>query len=273
MGSTLKWFMALNEDSASFKAYADMAKVAVESARRHTDLAPHFLYDGQDNEFTAWMQARGVRLIRVRTRFYDALAELAQRTGRKQVLSIGPGAFLRTDLPLLAPAHGIHDEFVLYTDCDVMFTGEVTSLSEQRPKLFSVAPQADPADYVAMNTGVMVMNLPAMARDDAEFQRFTLKRLEEFSKTSWDQMAYRQFYGTAAHGKFAWDRLDPEFNWKPYWGVSSDARIVHFHGPKPHHLASVREGKIPSGLKSYVGGGYEAYSDQWHAAMDLARAS
>ena len=29
------------------------------------------------------------------------------------------------------------------------------------------------------------------------------------------------------------DLLPDELNWKPYWGLNSNAEIVHFHGPKP----------------------------------------
>ena len=58
-------------------------------------------------------------------------------------------------------------------------------------------------------------------------------KLKTLVDDAWDQTAYKLFFG----GKFfgdKWDKLPPEFNWKPYWGNSSNIRILHFHGPKPH---------------------------------------
>jgi hypothetical protein len=42
------------------------------------------------------------------------------------------------------------------------------------------------------------------------------------------QGAYNRFY----RGKFE-VRTWPHFNFKPYWGFSQEAKLVHFHGPKP----------------------------------------
>ena len=43
-----------------------------------------------------------------------------------------------------------------------------------------------------------------------------------------DQGAFNMFYA----GQFE-VRLWPSWNWKPYWGYQSDAKLLHFHGPKP----------------------------------------
>jgi hypothetical protein len=261
----VKWFFALTESTTSFRGYARMIRVAVHSALQNTSLDPHFLYDGTENELTAWLRAQGVTILPLRSWLYPQLQDLAAKLGKPAFVSIGAGALLRCELPALAAAGRITDPFVLYTDCDVLFLRDVADeLIRMTPRFFAVAPQADRADFEAMNTGVMWMNLPALAADDAKFRAFVAQHLEEFSKTSWDQMAYRQFYGRARNGgKAQWDPLAPEFNWKPYWGVNPEARIVHFHGPKPSQRHLIASGNLPQSLVAMTGGGYDAYCDEW----------
>ena len=51
-----------------------------------------------------------------------------------------------------------------------------------------------------------------------------------------DQGAYNAFY----QGRFDVHR-SPVFNWKPYWGYNSGAKLIHFHGPKvPEYLAHAK---------------------------------
>jgi hypothetical protein len=72
------WFFALTEDSTAFRQYAEMLMVAVHTARKFTSLVPHFIYDGSDNDFTAWLRRHDVRIIRHRSLFRDSLAELGR---------------------------------------------------------------------------------------------------------------------------------------------------------------------------------------------------
>lgn len=54
----------------------------------------------------------------------------------------------------------MEDEYILYTDCDVMFMDQVTKdLEKLSCRYFAVAPEFDSKDYQLMNTGVMLMNL------------------------------------------------------------------------------------------------------------------
>merc|ERR1712014_250638 len=90
-------------------------------------------------------------------------------------------------------------------------------------------------DRVAFgNAGVMLLNVDAMRRSQQEFLDWTFSEanikkglfFEEYGPL--DQGAYNAFY----QGRFD-VHLSPTFNWKPYWGFSSRAKVVHFHGPKP----------------------------------------
>lgn len=225
----MKWFFALSERSWDHHDHDFRALVrsAVQSAARNTRLKPHLIFDGDEGPFTQEMRDMGVTVIRHRLSFYDRLeaAQRAQRPDWHPYMFVASGAMLRLDIPILET----EEDFVLYTDCDVLFLQD-PALDTLRPEIFAVAPERQQASHADMNSGVMVMNLPRLRQD--------LPRLIDFICThfatinGFDQEAYRVFY------KGAWSGLPLQYNWKPYWGINPDAKILHFHGPKP---AAVRK--------------------------------
>lgn len=215
----MKWYFALTEASLCDPnvGWETMILAAVRSCRQHTDLAPHFLFDGENGPFLSRLEAEGVTVIRHRVSVWDAIAAHRSDDYYRRVAS---GTFLRIDIPALET----DDEFVLYTDCDVMFTAPV-ELADHSPSAFACTPEFDLNDPAALNAGVMLMNLPALRAELPEFREFICTHLAAFD--TFDQSAYRAFY----RGRF--ESLPLHYNWRPYWGVSDEARIVHFHGPKP----------------------------------------
>lgn len=63
--------------AGSNRQNAEMVTVAVYTARKFTSLRPHLIYDGNDNEFTDWLDRHGVRIIRHRSLFRAQLASWA----------------------------------------------------------------------------------------------------------------------------------------------------------------------------------------------------
>ncbi|CAN5352544.1 glycosyltransferase [soil metagenome] len=275
----MKWFFALNEQGADFEHYAAMLKVAVHTAARHTSLVPHLIYDGAENDLTAWLRRRKVAIIKRRSFLYESLREIAERRTDPNILAIGGGAFLRTELPQLTGELGMSDEFVLYTDCDVMFMGEVCDfLPALRPRFFAVAPEFFIGDYRAMNSGVMLMNLPRLRQDDRRFRKFMAEKIEELTRNTWDQHAYKEFYRSKLSRRlFKWSKLPERYNWKPYWGDYSAAKIIHFHGPKPHQQGVLDSGDVPAHLKALVPlaerGAYYELCALWDEALREAEQS
>ena len=157
---------------------------------------------------------------------------------------------------------------VLYTDCDVIFAAEVVPELEANPcEYFAVAPESAQDDYVNMNTGVMLMNTDRLRESLPKFREYISQNLAALESESWDEAAYRWFYRDG-NGPL-WDRLRPELNWKPYWGECAQAKIIHFHGPKPFqrdHIESV----WPE-LKSLTGGAYHEVVEQWSELLREAR--
>lgn len=213
----MKWYFACNEKSPHF---FPLIKGAVESAIRNTTLKPHFIYDGKENELTQWLEEKGVKIIYHRVSFYDALHKFYD----ENLLDIASGAFLRCDIPLLET----EDEFVLYTDCDVLFLKDFET--EIKPKYFACSTQFDKKNFVDFNTGVMLMNVNRLRQEHKKFVDFTIRHLNLLP--AFDQTAYQIFY----RNKNA--KLPVVFNHKPYWGIDKNAFIVHFHGAKPTMFAN-----------------------------------
>jgi hypothetical protein len=272
----MKWFFALNERGNDFENYAAMLKVAVFTAQKSTSLKPHFLYDGAENHLTEWLRRRNVQIIHRRTFFYDKLKFIAEKRGDPNFLGIGAGAFLRTEIPRLSLELGFADEFVLYTDLDVMFCADVVAtLKRFKPRFFAVAPEYHKNNYKRMNTGVMLMNLPALRECDAEFQQFIGEKIDLLVERQWDQGAYQIFFKNKFWA-FRWDKLPLELNWKPYWNVNAAAQIVHFHGPKPTQYAALTSDNPPEHLKILLplaAGGYRSYSETWRERLREAASS
>jgi len=238
--------------------------VAVHTAKRHTSLVPHLIYDGADNDFTVWMKRHDVQIIHHRSCFREALAELGRKKENRHFEAALAGAFSRVELPKIVAQLG-GAERVLYTDCDVVFMGEVVPELKAAPcHYFAVAPEGVKDDYVNMNTGVMLMNTSRLGETLKEFREYIFRNMGDLEKESWDEAAYRWFYRDSAGP--LWDKLRPELNWKPYWGESAEARIIHFHGPKPYQQKTI-ESEWPE-LKPFAGGAYPAMVSRW---MELLR--
>lgn len=196
---------------------------AVLSALSNTDLHPVMLYDGEPNRLTMTLEALGVTVIPHRVSIFGRLEQFFTSPG---ALAIAQGAFLRIDIPEIEK----ESEFVIYTDCDVVFRRQ-PNFSFDAPRFLAAAPQAAPNDYENdMNSGVMVLNVPALRNELDSFRDFICQNLSDDGLPGYDpfdQHKYRRFY--ASRMGF----LPLRMNWKPYWGINEEAEIIHWHGPKP----------------------------------------
>lgn len=227
----MKWYFASNDKSESFYP---LIKGAVNSAIENTSLKPHFLYDGEENELTDWLKNKGVKIIHHRVSFYDALKNYYPEVA----LNVASGAFLRCDIPIIEQ----EDDFVLYTDCDVLFLKDVHL--DLKPESFACSSQSDKNNFRDFNTGVMLMNVQNLRKDYEKFSRFIAENLKDF--TVFDQSAYQIFYS----GKNT--KLPLVYNHKPYWGIDENAVILHFHGAKPTNFTSDKSLKYFPGIYDYL---------------------
>ena len=227
----MKWYFCWCQDT-DFRAdhnWKDLIRAAVESARRNTRLEPHLIYDGEPSAFTDELTTQGVKVIFHRLSFTASI--ISQHPDNPQWQAVARGAFLRFDIPVVADST---DEFVLYTDADVLFQHEPDFLGYVPPVL-AAAPQFDRGSRSDMNSGVMLLNLRGLRAIRPQFMKFTTANLH----LGLDQEVLRALLGRN------YVLLPDVYNWKPYWGVNLEAPILHWHGPKPETVAGLLDGTVP----------------------------
>jgi hypothetical protein len=238
----MKWYFTFNERVTGW--LGDMIKAAVVSAKHYTDLEPHCIYDGRDNPLTDWLTAQGVTLHRRKVWFADELTSEAV-IAQNGVNGFDPPAAAGFYLVLEVPRVETEDEFVLFTDCDVIFNGPV-ALHEIRPKFLAAVPEVPdlmaslPADVAgtAFNSGVILMNVPAMRNMSSTI--LDLLRQHGFYRVPGRGATYDQaILNEAYQGR--WEHLPDRYNWRAFWVENDDARIIHFHGPKPQQIRAFLE--------------------------------
>jgi hypothetical protein len=270
----VSWFFAMTAETLS--GFEDCIRVAVHTAP--PSLVPHLLYDGPEDAFTREMRSRGVTVTRNRISFYERLQEAQQRRYPSLggfYMRIAAGAFQRLDIPNLCD-----DEYVLYTDCDMMFSAG-TDVGQFEPSTFMAAPQFNMMGHLTkdvrkglplvpeLNSGVMVINVPQLRRDLPGILSLGCE-MAEFD-LGYDQQFLDIYY------RGSWAPLAPSYNWKPYWGPNPLANIVHFHGPKPSLLRKFIDGEVDPATMGLVGQQYlknpaacQAYTEQWEAYREAA---
>jgi len=257
----MKWFFAFGEGSPAFEEYSAMIKVAAHTAKRFTRLEPVFMYDGRPCELTEWLKGHGVTVVHRRWKLIAEYERVVKETGLAHHASYASAMFLRTEIPRLCEEQGWTDEEVLYTDCDIMFAGDPEPLLPDLWGAFvGLAPEMDPADPDNVNSGVMAMRLPALRTVDEAFERFIVKNMAECADYG-DQFAYKTFF---RHG---WKPMAPELNWKPYWGENPDARIIHFHSPKPFVRPALASGAASLTQRQLARGAFVRYCEIWDEAL------
>lgn len=261
----LKWIFSIFIGNGSKNSYLAMAKVAVTSAQHRTSLDPVCIFnvalDASKEvqilaaDFLEWLQSREVTIIRHTPKWAHKITETVESGKAAQNIKYSPlykdaammiATFARFDIPIL----GFTDDYVLYTDVDVMFVSDINLAS------FDVLPEymlcgteshkegthdISKKNFYA-NAGVILYNTRFMRRSHKEFINFafsddSMERGLHYGKFGpGDQGAYNQFY----------DGLmtvvaSASFNYKPYWEdtmETSHVSIVHWHGPKAADYAA-----------------------------------
>jgi hypothetical protein len=235
----MKWFFCLNDGPWQF----ELAQVAVQSARTYTKFDPVCIYDGNEERVLDWMEVQKVPVIRHTSKLAEyACSVYDVPVNHPRSIKLR-GVWLRIDIPTLTD-----DEFVLYTDTDVMFQADCAELHNVKPDLIALCNDFNPYNSYNTNSGVLLMNVPALRAEYDEFVGWIKKNMQR-GWTVYDQHAYDQCYG---HRAF---RLPLEFNWKSFWEQdyavcdpnirvqrARPVQIVHFTGNKPYDNTRYKEG-------------------------------
>ena len=255
------WYFCLNENTINRPQHdwKNMIRVAVKSAKKHTHLVPHFIYDGCPSEFTEELESLGVNIIYHRSVLYDNLYRKFK--DNESLLNIGSGAFLRFDIPLYC-----NDPFAIYTDCDVIFNDEFDSNDDILSQIifFMGAPQFQINDYQNdLNSGVLIFNIENMKKCYFPLIDYCRNHINAECQ-DWDQYVYRTFF----YNKYQY--LNTNYNWKPYWGINEDASLIHWHGPKPSAIEERIETDTPFENENWEKL-YQLGKDSYQHYLDLYR--
>lgn len=224
----MKWYFAYN--AYTEEAQFPLIRMAVNSARRYTNLEPNCIVSGPPGACSAWLAGQSVRL---HFRDIPILPDLLRHKEAHPDFDLASarGAYLRLEIGDIEH----EEEFVLYTDTDVMF-GSLAGIESIRPWIVAMGPEMDRRWRRNPNTGVMVINVPRFRRWVSRI--YDSAQIDPGKMLAHDQTAILQVL------RWRWQRLPSVFNWKPYWGYSDRARIVHWHGPKPAQVATMLAGKF-----------------------------
>ena len=254
----MNWYMALNE-AGTRGDIALHTKLAVLSARQHTTLSPKMLYIGGENAFTAWLRRHDVEVLPQTLPYIDVINQIiAENRYDDQTI----GHWLRTNVCLAEKV----EDFVLYTDVDVIFARE-PELADIKPDVFAAAPEFQVRKWNYFNAGVMCINNPRLCASYPAFEAYLRQNIYEHARNFHDQIAYNVFY------RQHWERLPQKLNWKPYWGISTEAEIVHFHGPKIGAIEAIVNGSWSWGSEpaKQIGGLFLQHIDAYrHYVGSLA---
>lgn len=217
----MKWFSGVNSHNKTlYQDYINMYKVAVFTAKETNPLiTPYLILDGDIDDSINELIEMGVNVIQHRVSFSEKIVEHYKDD------TIALGAFLRIDIPKICETLKIEDKYILYTDNDVYFIGDVTPITNYTPEFFAACGEFTPElESMNMNSGVMWINWGAMLNEYDDFVKYIV---ENFANNMYDQDALKKYYD----GRIT--SLNPLYNYKPYWGPNNNIKILHFHGPKP----------------------------------------
>lgn len=218
----MKWYAAIS--SYSTPDYLEMLEVAIKTCKANTKFKPYLICDKKWDPVKKLKDKYGVNVVYYAGKVFSTFVK--QFESDKRLMGIA-GTYLRADVPVVEES----DDFVLYTDADVIFGNpNIGKIPIPAPEYFAAAPEFNMSDRSYFNAGSMLMNVKNMKAEYDRFAEFTIPNFNVLFNHAHDQGAYNHLY----KGKWSW--LPPEYNWKPNWGINEKAVVIHFHGPKPKDI-------------------------------------
>ena len=227
----MKCYICLTAPDEENSVYTDLLEATVVSARKNTSLEMIALYDGpHSHPCYQIMIENGVNVIDhvfshkkyLETTYPKEF--LLKSFGRVFSYDKLAGTFMRLDVPFIENK----EEYVLYVDIDIMFMKDITFEDIPKPKYIAATAEIykDINKMKNFNAGILVMNIKNMREKCSLI--FEDLRHEKRNKVNIFDQGYLNQY--CFHDM---DILPLEYNWKPYWGINHDAKIIHYHGMKP----------------------------------------
>lgn len=227
----MKCYMSVYFADENSNVYADALRVAITSGLQNTSLEFIVLYDGpEDHPIREFLSDSGVKVIEHRFSREAFLPKAYPENSHQSTYTKDMGyrrlasTFTRFDIPFIET----EDEFVLYTDVDVLFLRDIDLSVLPRPNYLAASQEwdKDAASMEYFNAGILLLNVKGMRKKCnmifRDLEQGIPNKINVFDQGYLNQYCFDDF-----------DYLSSDYNWKPYWGVNKGAKIVHFHGMKP----------------------------------------
>lgn len=227
----MKCYICLTDSISTRKDYLDLLQVTLISARKNTSLELVCLYDGEKDDATyKLLKKYHVHVIFHPIPYKQELMEIypkewmIKELGKEIDYNRIFGTFMRMEIPMVEK----EEEYVLYTDMDVIFNDDIRLEDLPRPKYLAAAPEFDQdiQRMTAFNAGILLININGVKEKYQDFRTMMLKKqrnsINLFDQGYLNELCFKDM-----------ELLPNEYNWKPYWGINEKAKIIHFHGMKP----------------------------------------
>ena len=227
----MKCYLCLTEPDEENSVYLDLLYVSLKTARKNTTLELIVLYDGTETgRCYEILKEFNVKIIKHQFSHKQYLEKtypqnyIREMCGRDIPYEKIAGTFMRFDIPFVEQ----EDDFVFYTDIDVMFLRDFSHENFEKPEYLAATTELekDLETMTYFNAGILYLNVKQMRKISEQVYN-SLKNGEKNKTGLFDQGYLNQLC-------FEKMTIMPlEFNWKPYWGYNKEAYIVHFHAMKP----------------------------------------
>jgi len=247
-GFPIPWVFAVRGKN---KMYDEMMKVAVQSALQETSLLPYVMVHPDEAKYdrVTWLRSKGVQVCVHRPKWEPRLLEILHHStdsARKashlySVPEMVLGTFFRLDIAVLPEL--LQFEHVLYTDTDVLFNNDITDMQGEGLTLPSTIQLAiETPNLAVLNAGVFFASMRFLRKTHSGLIQALLssESIDYGSYGPGDQGLLNMYYEKEL--KTVGLLSEKLFNAKAY-SATNQARIVHFHGPKPSdYEEAVRQG-------------------------------
>lgn len=229
----MKCYFALSDDVSNNDAYYWMFVAALNSARKNTTLDLHCLYDFRKKNTENIEDDRIYQLLKA----YQVAIHLATIDFEAELLSVYTDEYLKLHNITRNSLYSRFlrfmiadkdDEYVLYSDTDVLFLRDITfGAFDSVPKTVGAcAEESNNYHYTNFNAGVMLINLSYYKQVKTTFLSWIAQ-----GRHAKGECCDQGYLNEICERDFV--KLSNSFNWKPYWGINPEAYIVHLHGMKP----------------------------------------
>ena len=135
------------------------------------------------------------------------------------------GSYYTLEISKICIERNYTDKFVVYCDYDIICNRKFDYLLPFYTEYLAASPEWEKQNSTYFNTGIVLFNVKNT------FSRYEIiKNLvlnNEFLEFH-DQSILNEVF------KGYFTQLDNRMNWKPYWGITTDFHIIHYHWLKPH---------------------------------------